>query len=277
MASSSADVALLALAALSCRKPAPENRHDEPPPVVSSTIDAAPEVDAGRPPLAAPWIEKLELPEGGVAFVTPPVGAREPRPIVVAIHGAVDDPGLMCSAWRLIADEYPFVVCPGGNPIGPPASGRKYVWSSGEQIAKRVHQAIDLVRAHYGSEWFVDGPMTYAAFSQGANMAAPLLTREHDFPRVVFTEGGYHVFEDAKTARAFAYGGDGRVLFTCSQPGCAGSFAASRATLESAGVKAKVEYSGPHGHSMPPAVRESIHGELPFLIAGLRGWENYGR
>lgn len=235
--------------------------------------------EAGLAPLAAPWIEKVDLPDGGLAFVTPPVSAREPRPIVVAVHGAVDDPGLMCSAWRLIADAYPFVVCPAGTPLGAPGSsgeGRKYVWGSGEQIAKRVHEALDAVRARHPEHVAKDAPIVYAAFSQGANMAGRLLVAEAKrFPRAVFTEGGYHVFDDAELGRTYASRGGERVLFTCSQPGCAGAFATSRAALERAGVEARIEYSGPHGHSMPPPVRESIHAALPWIVAGLAGWEAY--
>ncbi len=235
--------------------------------------------DAGPAPLDAPWIEKVELPDGGLAFVTPPVGARGRRPIVVAVHGAVDDPGLMCSAWRLITDAHPFVVCPAGTPLGAPGEGRKYVWGSGAQIAKRVHEALDAVRARYPDHVAIDAPIVYAAFSQGANMAGPLLGAEAKrFPRAVFTEGGYHVFDDAAAARAYARGGGQRVLFTCSQPGCAGAFASSTAALGRAGgteVMTRVEYSGPHGHSMPPPVRASIHAALPWIIEGLRGWEGY--
>jgi hypothetical protein len=65
------------------------------------------------------------------------------------------------------------------------------------------------------------------------------------------------------------------VLFTCSQPGCAGAFASSTAALGRAEVMTRVEYSGPHGHSMPPPVRASIHAALPWIIEGLRGWEGY--
>ncbi len=235
--------------------------------------------DAGLRPLAAAWIEKVDLPDGGLAFVTPPVGAREPRPIVVAVHGAVDDPGLMCSAWRLIADVYPFVVCPAGTPLGapgPPGEGRKYVWGSGAQIAKRVHEALEAVTARYPDRIAKDAPVVYAAFSQGANLATTLLAAEaRRFPRVVFTEGGYHVFDDVALARAYRSGGGERVLFTCSQAGCAGAFATSRGALDRAGVMTRVEYSGPHGHAMPPPVRESIHAMLPWVVAGMAGWEGY--
>jgi hypothetical protein len=253
--------------------------HSAAPPAPAAEIDAAPTkveaapvvVEAGPPPLEGEWIEKLALPDGGIAYVTPPIGAREPRPIIVGVHGAWDDPGLMCSAWRLIADVYAFVVCPGGRPV----SDRLHVWSSGDHIAKRVHEAVEATKAKYPGR-VADAPMIYVAFSQGSNLAGTLLARDgKSFPRVVLTEGGYKTFDEATTARAFVKSGGERVLFTCSQPGCAGSFATSRASLERAGAAARVDYSGPHGHSMPPAVRERIHDALPWIVEGLHGWEGY--
>jgi hypothetical protein len=264
---------LLVSLVVACRD-VPKKDPPKDPPV----DDAAPPVvaDPGPPPLAAEWIEKLDLPDGGVGYVTPPVGAREPRPIIVAVHGAWDDPGLTCSAWRLIVDVYAFVVCPGGRPVDPSKEGRLFVWSSGEHIAKRVHDALAATKAKFPGRVAEDAPMIYVAFSQGSNLAGTLLSREaKSFPRVVFTEGGYRTFDDASTARAFAKGGGERVLMTCSQPGCAGMFAGSRAALEHAGIAARVDYSGPHGHSMPPAVREQIHDAMPWIVAGLHGWEGY--
>jgi len=228
---------------------------------------------ARLPALAASWIERLDAPSG-VVWVAPPVGSTEPRPIVVAVHGAMDDPGLMCSAWRLIADVYPFVVCPGGTPV----RGTTHVWPSSDAVDRAVTAAVTAVRAKYGA-YVADGPLVYTAFSQGANLAGPVLARRSaerpPFARAVLTEGGYRVFETRAAASAFLAAGGERVLFTCSQGGCAAGFQGSRATLEAAGARARVSYAGPHGHSLPPAAREAIHAELPWLVEGLKEWETY--
>lgn len=227
-------------------------------------------------PVGGNWIEKIDLGEGRVAYVTPPTGAREKRPVVVAVHGAVDDPGLMCGAWRLVADVYPFVVCPAGTPIGADAPGRKYVWGSSEQLEKRALEALAAVEAKYPDHVVAGAPAVYVAFSQGATMAAPFLARNAKrFPRVVLTEGGHRAFEPAALASSFAKAGGERVLFTCSHSGCAGFFEQSRAALERANVDARIVFSGAHGHSIPPPVRESIHAALPWVVEGLAGWEGY--
>src|SRR5689334_5251204 len=102
---------IVALAPMACREQADASRRDVEPRVdtqLSSMSSASARVESA--PLRTEWIEKTDLPDGGLAYITPPVGATSRRPIVVGVHGAVDDPGLMCSAWRLVTDVYPFVV-----------------------------------------------------------------------------------------------------------------------------------------------------------------------
>ena len=271
----SALITLLLL--VSCRdtKPSPPALASASPLASAPALAPAPAAPA-LAPLAGDWIGKLPLPDNGLAYVTPPTGATTKRPVIVAIHGAVDDPGLMCGAWRLVADVYPFVVCPAGTPLGADAPGRKYVWGGDAQIEKRALEAVAALAAKYPGYVDPDAPAVYAAFSQGATMAAPLLVRQAKrFPRAVFTEGGHHAFEPAGLAQSYAKAGGERVLFTCSQGGCAGFFEPSRAALERAGVGARIVFSGAHGHSMPPPVRESVHEALPWVVEGLAGWEGY--
>ena len=263
-------VVVLALFVSACRSPSVGPASGEADAVAGTAGDGdASGMPPSRSPLAAEWMERIDLPSGGVTYVAPPVGSIEPRPIVVAVHGASDDPGLVCSAWRLITDVYPFVVCPGGSKLGP---GR-HVWPSSDAIEKRIDEALAAVGERYG-ERIAPGPLVYAAFSQGANLAGPVLAKRR-FARAVLTEGGYQAFASSVDARAFAGAGGERVLFTCSQPGCGDSFERSRTPLVRAGVDVRVSYSGPHGHSMPPPVRESIHASLPWIVEGLPGWTTY--
>lgn len=246
----------------------------------SAALDAGRDAGAAMSPLRGEWMERLELASGRVVYVAPPLGSTEPRPLLVAVHGAMDDPGLMCSAWRLIADVYPFVVCPGGSRVKKDT----YVWPSSAAIDQAVDEAIAAVRAKYGDRVSA-GPAVYAAFSQGANMAGPVLgaTKPGRFGRAVLTEGGYRAFETREAAAAFAKAGGERVLFTCSQSGCASWFEGSRAQLARSAVArgrraedaVRVTYAGPYGHALPPAVRQAINEELPWVVEGLAGWETY--
>ncbi len=224
------------------------------------------------PRLEGNWIERIDIPQS-YALVTPPIGATERRPIVVSVHGAMDDPGWQCSAWRLIVDAYPFVVCPAGTK----ASGTLHAWSSDAQLETRVLAAVAAVKARWPS-YVSDAPLVYVAFSQGATMAGPLLQKHAErIPRAVLTEGGWHVFENATLLRTWATDGGAttRVLLTCSLPGCASGFDASKRGLARAGIDAHVVYAGSFGHTMAPGVRRSIHAEWPWFVAGLAGWETY--
>ena len=188
-----AALALLVIAACSApadATPAPFDAAIEPPRVVA--------VDAGMIPLSGDWIEPLPLPGGGAAWVTPPVGATEPRPVIVAVHGAMSDPGEHCSTWRIVADVYPFVVCPSGLKVQP----HVHVWSSSQHIDDSVDAALAALKAKYGP-YVADGPPIYAGFSQGANLAGPVLTRKtgHRFARAMLTEGGYRGLEAAPAVR----------------------------------------------------------------------------
>jgi predicted esterase len=234
--------------------------------------DATTVPEAGVMPVSGEWMQKLELPDKGYAYVCPPLGATGRRPIVVAMHGAGDNPGFMCSAWRSITDGYPFVVAPAGTPVG----GGMHSWGSADQLQKRALEAIDVVEKRWPEHVEIGAPVVYTAFSQGATTAGPLLVKHGErFPRVVLTEGGHHVFEDAQVARSFARAGGERVLFSCSTGGCVGGFKASVATLTKANVRAQIDDAGPLGHSIPPQAREGLNRQLPFLVEGLRGWEGY--
>jgi hypothetical protein len=272
---------VLALVTLSCRDGATDSSTSRPAAIegreatVRSAAVAPPPARPALAPLASEWMERIDLPNGAVVFVAPPVGSTEPRPLVIAVHGAIDDPGLMCSAWRLITDVYPFVVCPGGTAVRTST----HVWTSSDAIDKAIDAAVTAVRARYGDRVH-DGPAVYAAFSQGANMAGPVLGRHVTpgrvtFARAVLSEGGYRAFETRAAAKAFGIAGGERVLFTCSQPGCAGGFEGSRASLAATGASVRVSYAGSYGHSLPPPVRESINAALPWVVEGLAGWETY--
>jgi hypothetical protein len=113
-------------------------------------------------PLRGAWLEKITLEDGSEASVTLPLGATEPRPVVIGIHGSGDRPEWSCGEWRGVVDSYAFVVCPEGTP-----SGNAFVWQSTEQLEKRVLSALAAAQAKY-APYMMDGPIVLAGFSQGA-------------------------------------------------------------------------------------------------------------
>ena len=133
------------------------------------------------PPLSdVKWVEPLPLSDGNLAYVMPPIGAREPRPLIVAVHGAGDRPDWACGGWRLGANEYPFVVCPQGLKF----DSLRFAWDSASTIASRVRAAMAAARQRFGP-YIADGPTIYAGFSQGASLAGSVLLKQPErFPVV---------------------------------------------------------------------------------------------
>src|SRR2546423_8482439 len=80
--------------------------HDAATPVALEVADAGEERDA-----LAGFPEIMVLREGKemIGVVSVPLGAREPRPIMFALHGSSDRPDRACPAWRTPTEPNPFV------------------------------------------------------------------------------------------------------------------------------------------------------------------------
>jgi predicted esterase len=229
--------------------------------------------DAGLLPLTkAKWLERLDLPGGYGAFVSVPLGTTEPRPVVVAAHGAGDRAEWACGAWRGVTDAYPFIVCPQGS-----ATGREtYYWPSTDYLQKVIDLALAALRLHFG-EYVGDGPMTYVGFSAGAIYGAALLTKAPTrFPLAMMSEGGYAQLTEEHFAQAYARGGGRRVLLGCSTGGgCLAKFGEAERQLKRAGVEARINDAGMVAHNLNGTVVTSLRRDWPWLVDGQSGWEHY--
>ena len=207
-----------ATAAVSAEPPAPSSA---PSATVAPLASAAP--STGLPALVGvAWIERLELSDGHEAYVCPPIKAREPRPLIVAVHGAGDRAEWACGGFRMVAGEYAFVVCPQGLKM----DATRFAWDNAETIRRRVENALVAVRARFG-QYIADGPTLYVGFSQGATLAGPtLLDPEQSFPFVALAEGGYGLLRDRAFLGKLKARGVESVLLACGTPAC---FASMRA------------------------------------------------
>jgi hypothetical protein len=225
------------------------------------------------PPLSdAQWLERLELGKGAVALVSVPLGAAEPRPVMVAVHGSGDRPDWACGEWRGVTDAYPFIVCPEGSP----SRGDRYAWGSSAQIQKIIDLALPALRARFGA-YVMDGPMLYAGFSAGVIYGAGVVRRDPSaFPRLMLSEGGYDQLDDPAFAKAFATGGGRRVLLGCSTHGsCITGYGGAKRLLERAGVDVRLNDAGNLGHTLEARVTASLRTDWPWLVEGAKGWEGY--
>lgn len=227
---------------------------------------------AELPPLfGVAWIEHLELEGGHEAYVCPPVGAREPRPLIVAVHGAGDRAEWACGGWRMVAGEYAFVVCPQGVKMDP----TRYAWSSGETIRQRVASAVVAARARFG-EYIAEGPTLYVGFSQGATLAGPtLLDPAQSFPFIALAEGGYDLLRNRAFLGKLRTRGVESVLLACGTPSCFASMRAIEPNLRAAGIQALIGGDAKSGHNLNGEMQAGLQKVWPDFVAGLPNWRGY--
>lgn len=232
-------------------------------------------------PLAAPsalpplnhvsWVEQLPLADGNLAYVMPPVGARERRPLIVAVHGAGDRPDWACGGWRLAANEYPFVVCPQGLKF----DSERFAWDFPSTIARRVQAALDAVRVRYGA-YIADGPTMYAGFSQGATMAGTVLLEQRDrFPVVALAEGGYDLLRDQTFLQKLRSEGTSRLMIVCGSPACFRTADSVKGGLGHAGLDTFTAGDPLSGHNLNQRMQIALRAAWPRLTAGLPNWSGY--
>ncbi len=223
-------------------------------------------------PTAGEWLQDLDDAEGKrVAKFSPPLGATEPRPLVVALHGGGDAPEYACGEWRGSFGPYPFIVCPYGAKVGK----NMYGWRGGAEARQAAEHAIEALVAKFPQHVDARDPVL-TGFSLGAMTAPSALGAPGRvaFPAAILVEGYAKDF-DAWPKRMEA-GGLRRVLFVDSQGGNAARGKAAVHALErGTGVRARSIFVGHLGHGFFPKTVEGVRQGLAELLGGLPGWETY--
>jgi pimeloyl-ACP methyl ester carboxylesterase len=220
-------------------------------------------------PLAAEsWLISLPLEGFGDFFVTPPLGATEARPVVVALHGIQDRAEWACGEWRGAAGPLPFVLCPRGVPsAGVPRSAGVFAHAGAAQTRREIDAGLRALRNRFGAH-VAEGPSILVGFSLGANVGARIaLDEPRAFPRLVLVEGSNAAWTPA-SALAFAKAGGQRVLFGCSQGGCRQTVKGPMAALRAAGVGSELADAGNIGHLVDQRMINAVRARWPFLVAG---------
>lgn len=245
------------------------------PPEADAAALAPPSAPDAEPTLLlateGPWLQKLYDAQGHlVADVSPPLGATDPRPVVVALHGGGDAPAFACGEWRGTFGPWPFIVCPYGVKVAKDLYG----WGAGSQAREAAERALTAFVARYPDHADLRDPVL-TGFSRGAMVApAALATSGRVFPAAILVEGHTKDFESL--ARAAAKGGLTRLLFVDSQAGNAARAKADVAVFRRIdGVEARSVYVGPLGHGFFPKTAEGVRSGLAELLHDLPGWSRY--
>jgi pimeloyl-ACP methyl ester carboxylesterase len=278
-------------ALVACKRPTPAGSLHGAPATSTSSAAPAPSprampagatdagaTDAGAPlpPLhAAGWLVELRDGERIDGYVSVPEGARERRPLVVALHGGGDRPEWACGEWRGVMNGYAFIVCPRGPGVVHSSGASSLYWSSHADTKARVARALAATRDRFGA-YVADGPIVLAGFSMGATEAAALASEApSEYPRLVLVEGAYRIAPTTSFAAKYARGGQ-RVLFGCTTlGGCAATLDGAASLLARRGVAARVNVAGTNQHGMWDTVVRSFRRDWPWLVEGAPGWERY--
>jgi pimeloyl-ACP methyl ester carboxylesterase len=237
---------------------------------------AAPPTLTGFPPQVDLTDPPADEAEAGakttkLGVVSVPLGAHEPRPIMIALHGGSDHPEWACNAWRGITNAYPFLVCPHG--VG--TNEASLAWSSPADTKLRVARAIAATRKAFGS-WVLEGPIVIVGFSMGATQAALLAQGEPGrYRRVVLAESAYAPEAAMTFAARWAEGGGQRAMFLCTTPGCEAPYRAAARNLSRHAVAVRLNIAGTTEHGMWDVVVQSMRRDWPWLVEAADGWEAY--
>ena len=278
-------LAAAALLAAACARhtPAPERAGDAAPSSsASSAASTGASVDAAvaRQPLAGfpAQMELLDPPDGDAGTKTTklgvlsvPLGAHEPRPIMVALHGGSDHPEWACNAWRGIINAYAFLVCPHGTGTNEAS----LAWASPADTKARIARAVDATRKKFGS-WVREAPVVLVGFSMGATQAA-LLARSDPktYPRVALAESAYAPEAAMAFAGPWAAGGGERAIFLCTTVGCEGPYRSAARNVAQHHAPARLVIAGTNAHGMWDDVVRAMRRDWPWLVEGVAGWESY--
>ncbi len=235
----------------------------------ASASAAAPDAGGGLAPLEAPELFAIDLDDGSNAFVVAPVGAREPRPVILGVHGAGDRHDWSCVEWQASARNYPFVVCP----RGVPTSKDFYAWGSPELIAKRGEKALAAVRARFGAH-VAEGPVMYGGWSQGSTLAANVVaSRPGMFSAAVLLELGHTPLDAGGVAYGLKQGGVGRAVISCSSPPCRSKSRELERSLPRVGIAVGTNDVGDRGHWFDDPVFRTLGPKIGWVTEGDPRWD----
>jgi hypothetical protein len=279
------------IAGLACASPGAIDRQQPPPAPASSALAARPPLaplgevpdalDAGPRPLpkAAGELAPLEgapvetWSTGEIEIVAAlPVGAREKRPVVVAVHGAQDRPETACARWRRTVASWAFVLCPKGVPWR-----RGLAWGAPSVLAERIDHALAALHERHHA-WVADGPVVYAGWSLGGTLGPKVVgSRPGLFDPVVLTEVGHTRLDATASVTALRHGRASHVIVSCATRRCAAFGKRAERAWGSAPGLALVDAGIGRGHVFDDRMSHALGASLVQSVASDPRWNGLAR
>ncbi len=230
----------------------------------SASASASTPAPVVLPPLSAEsWRIDLAVPGYEPASVALPLGAREPRPVIIALHGIADRAEWQCGTWTGISKARAFVLCPRGIR----RKDGNETFGNVARTESELRAALAALKKRFGAH-VAAGPVVLAGYSLGASHAVHVLKQEPAFfSRVVLIEGGHSEITPT-IAGVFAKGGGKRVLFACGQSACERAAERSALFVRRAGADAELVMVPGVGHALESRMAKAIGEKFGWLVAG---------
>jgi hypothetical protein len=215
------------------------------------------------------WLGPLRDANGrNVGNVAIAVGAVEPRPVVVAVHGAATRADWMCSAARASLGPRPFIICP--HPVADLSAEAS--WGTPAQLGDAVERAFEALESSYGP-WLDREELLYFGHSQGAMFAPAALARPgaRHFRYVILFEGLPRDPSAALTDLRAAH--VERLLLVSGQSGWKNGHAQLAAAARASGLAAKHAHAD-MGHFFNHETHTLIRSQLDWLFDDSKSWKD---
>jgi len=222
--------------------------------------------DALPPLVASSWLLPLSVPGFADARVAVPLGAQRPRPLLLAIHGALDRPEWQCGSYRGATHGRSFILCPAGVPSAPDG----FTLGEPRDTALELRAAITALKARF-TRHLARGPVVLAALGPGVNHALALALEEPTFfSHLVLVNGSVARLTPAFATR-FGQAGGKRVICVCSAGGCDADTDLRVQSLRPAGVEARL-IAAERGQGLDAAVVETLERQWAWLVSSDSRW-----
>jgi predicted esterase len=209
-------------------------------------------------------VTELQVPGFLPAVLVVPAG-DEPRPVVVAAHGAGGSPEWECEYWTRLTRGHAFVLCLRGTRMGEGA----FYYKEHHSLAAELDAALSALDSAFPRA--IRGSGVYAGFSQGASMGSLIVAqRAERLPYVVLIEG--FVQWNVALGRKLAERGGKAVLWACGTRDCSVKAEASARALEQARVRARSRTLPGAGHTPLGPVMQAVAENLDWLFEGDPAW-----
>jgi hypothetical protein len=218
-------------------------------------------------PLAGSWLASLTVPRFAPAKVALPLGARRPRPLIVALHGDDDRPEWPCGSYHHVARSA-FVLCPSG----PARSGDRFGLGSIDATRAELRASLPRVKSRFGTH-LAKGAVVLGALGPSVEHAISIALEEPAFfSRLVLIDGPYSAWSSGAAER-FGKAGGVRVLFVCTSGAACEADASDHALrLKRSGIDAR-QVSTTRGRGLDGETTALLAREWAWLVAGDVRWK----